>query len=241
MPVGRPDWYNAQKSSNLVTLSDMGELAVRLGSFINYYRDGKVVFYDTFTKLESSWNDAGIGVAGAAVISNSYYVTDGASVYNTINTGISNYWYLSKQVPSWNKDVVSFETALLASGLPDNIGLYITYYGTLTAYLFGIKYYPATGNLYYIDATGSTVLFTTGPSGILPDNYFLPFKLSGDNESGYYKSLRIGAYEYDMSALLGQAATPNPTGSTTLTFRIAGNASGNINVHIDRVILTEDE
>ncbi|MBA7692260.1 hypothetical protein ES703_100823 [subsurface metagenome] len=55
MPRGQPDFGQYQQKTVGATLADMGDLAVRLGSIVEYDRRGDIVLLDDFESPVLSW------------------------------------------------------------------------------------------------------------------------------------------------------------------------------------------
>ena len=65
MPRGQPDFGMYAAESVVAGLSDMAELAVRLGSISIFDRRGKVIDFDDFEGVLLKWRAVGAGLATA--------------------------------------------------------------------------------------------------------------------------------------------------------------------------------
>lgn len=73
MAHGREDWAGTAQISGLWGVSDLGELAARLGSFSTFDRRGNVVWANRFEDGYSGWSQAHVGTGSAF-----YLYADGA-------------------------------------------------------------------------------------------------------------------------------------------------------------------
>lgn len=69
MPHGTPDYGVTAPKGTTYTLQDLAELAVRLGSPMNFDRRGDVIDYMTFSQGLGSWIQSGYGAGNTAYIS----------------------------------------------------------------------------------------------------------------------------------------------------------------------------
>lgn len=74
---GHPDYGQRQAQEIISPVSDLGELAARLGSIVTYERSGNVLFLDDFDDGLAAWFPQWAGT-GAGVATESTYVYQGA-------------------------------------------------------------------------------------------------------------------------------------------------------------------
>lgn len=77
MAHGRPDWGLTSATAFTYPMTDLGELAVRLGSIDFFERRGDALCLDGFEEGVGQWNRAGYGT-GAKVELSSYFPKSGA-------------------------------------------------------------------------------------------------------------------------------------------------------------------
>lgn len=61
MPIGRPDFGQYAPTETIVGLSDLGELAARLGSVVTFDRRGNVILLDDFENGVGPWRPSSLG------------------------------------------------------------------------------------------------------------------------------------------------------------------------------------
>lgn len=69
MSHGTPDWGSGQPVNTIYQLSDLSELAARLGSIVTFDRRGDVVWLDNFEDNIDKWTISVGGVGAAAILS----------------------------------------------------------------------------------------------------------------------------------------------------------------------------
>lgn len=72
MPRGQPDYGMYAVTETIASLSDVGELAARLGSIVTYDRRGNVVDFDNFEEPVLRWGTTLVGTGSYARLNSDY-------------------------------------------------------------------------------------------------------------------------------------------------------------------------
>lgn len=241
MPRGQPDFGAMAVKEVAASISDMGELAARLGSIVIYDKRGDVVDLDDFEEPVLRWQSLTTGTG-------SYIRFDSASVksasqaiklhsvseaYGTATIG-KNYSILASEV-------LGFEFCF--SNLSDDIFLNTLFriLDGANLKIAGIRYDPNLDKLYIYDSTGGYVLFASDLPLVSENFIFHTLKIVVDFSTGYYKRLLLDDVEYDISdiAIYSGANTSPPLIYSSIG--IANMAAIGGDVWIDNVILTQEE
>lgn len=200
MARGAPD-YGAYASKEVTaSISDMGEVAARLGSIDIFDKRGDVVYFDAFEEPVLSW---GVSEINASVYLSSRDVKSRSqAVELNTDAGIDNWASINK----------SF------SILPSKrLGVEVSFGGVLAGWLFldafyhdGITEYhararfDAAGNIYVWDGDLGDYTLVAAMGVLhygLGTHFFHTMKLVADFETGKYVRLMFSTQEWDISAI----------------------------------------
>ena len=165
MARGLPDDSNVVKESAVYALSDMAELAARLGSPVNYVRFGDVYMMDEFTHGLGAWGSAVMGGGGFARLTGSHWRSKGVCAHLQGGLGATPYTYMWRWMPIPGSDKMGY---CLTFASEDNcydmqIGLLVTI-GEVQ-YPFKIMIELSTNRFYYWVEPGPWEEFDRTPIG----------------------------------------------------------------------------
>jgi len=248
MAHGGPDWGINLPVATVYGVDDMGELAARLGSIVNFDRRGNVMFLDDFESGLNKWIIVLSGGGGDAIVTTNERARSGAvSCKITTGAGAADderlFHYFA--YPVLSKMGSELSLTLEAPDI-DYIILNLTIDDGVNIKSGGIKILPAAlGSslltLQYRDETNAWVTFSTAT--IFPDDhFFVPAKLVVDMEKNMYERFLLANYAFDLSAYPIHVTAVSPTPGVSVFVVIVGNgAAGNHSLYIDDVIITQNE
>jgi len=241
MVHGGPDYGIYAPKTTIISIEDLGELAARLGSIVNFDRKGDVLWLDDFEDDISKWRSQLTGDRGSVLWSPNHPHSKGFSLKAT--TGETN------------EDEVSL-TKWFASPVLSRIGCeyhftsheklgYIAFANQIMPgtgrYTGSVKYTRATKTWQYYDATeGFTDL---SPTMELEEGEYAynAVKLVMDFTTNYYVSLIVNKTTYDLSSYplrsLDWAYEPGMRPQIT----IQNNSAAAAIIYFDNVIITQNE
>ena len=241
MPVGTPDWYSSGQSSEVSSSIDIGELAARLGSAVNYDRTGKLLFQDTFTRLDGLWTVSDHGISVAPAVDSAIAEYANSALKTTLNVGVANYFMLYKYFRMWPNSYLSLEIANYSAFRPDVIKIAITKIYNQVAQYFNAWFFDGMTALKVL---ASGLVYTTVFSGHTYEydtHRFNTIKLDLDFGANYYRQIGVDDKLYDLSAIAshqGNLAAPNVC---LVELYFYGHATQALVHYLDRVIMTIDE
>ena len=241
MPHGQPDFGAYAQKKTIYGLSDMGELAARLGSIVSYDRRGDVVWLERFNNGITNWT--GAGAAG--------FVAEDSAL-ESLSEGVS-LRTIAPDAGAFDVSVnrhnglpvnsrLGLEFAFLPDENADDIILLFTIFDGLVRHYSRIRIRLDDGAIDYVnDGTGFKELFD-GVNLRYDGLTWHHVKLVVDYSTSEYVRLLIDNIEYSMAGLgiwdFGVVGAPYL--STTLHQAYAGGVGAPV-VHFDNVILTQNE
>ncbi len=240
MPRGQPDFGQYSSETYVAGLSDMAELAVRLGSIVIFDRRGKVIDVDDFEGVVLKWTPVTIG-NGAVVFDSTYPKSGSQGLKLTSGDGANQHGTIQKGFTPLFSQRLGLEFVFSSPSADTYFVLQISYFDGTLSHLAGIRFdFNAQKIAYqstffaYTDIIDTEAFYTS-------NFFYFPVKLVVDFATGYFVRLLFGGVEHDLSSypIFSQADATNPNIKYTIAHRYRAAAGSDI--YIDDVILTEDE
>lgn len=241
MPVGQADWTPSGQSPIQTASVDIGELAARLGSAVNYDRTGKLLYQDTFTRLDGLWAvvDGGYSAAPAADTARAEY--GGSSLKTTLQVGTAKYYGLSRYFKTWQDEKLSVEIACNFNFMPNLIHLGFSTYKEQVSQIAAIELRNNCTELYVLVSGLTYTAVFTGHTYELTTARFNTIKLDIDFSTLYYRQLRIDDKLYDLSSYAVHEGTLAVANQSLIDLSFYGHATQAVVHYLDRVIFTIDD
>ena len=241
MAHGQPDFGQFTGKTTTYALSDMAELAARLGSIDTFDRRGDVVWLDNFEDNIDKWEILLGGVGAAAVLSTEAARNGARSAKLTTGNLANNYALIRKHLPSPVPSKVGFEVSFTVDD--DLNGLYfaLQLLDGVNRHVAMINYHPDTDRLYYYDNAGVEQLIAAGLNLQAAIYHFHTLKLVADMVNYRYVRLILNEVTYDLSNFTMQAI-PDATLPTLWAYVAAfTGVAANLSIYVDDAIITQNE
>ena len=240
MPRGQPDFGMYAATTVVVGLSDMAELAVRLGSISIFDRRGKVIDLDDFEGQLLKWERIAIGIANATFSSDSCK-SGTQSVYMRVTDNTNRRIYMERSLSLLPSKRLGLE---IAYSLPASTAFLLMrlYRAISTGYSYAqVKLEFTDKKIYYYDSAGNPQEFADLPTASDSEFCYYPVKMVADFDTGKYVRFISEGIEYDLSSYdLYSVITPStPIVSSRFTWE--RNSGEESTIYLDDYILTMDE
>lgn len=241
MAKGQRDFGLYAPTDIIGGMSDMGELAARLGSIVTFDRRGNVIFADNFESGIQNWYPGGIG--SQVIEWCSQYSRDGGfSCKLETDTDEDDSALITRHVGYPVLSIMGMEISI--SDKQNWKFLYIRLLLTLAGgqWEANVRYDYTAKTLLYLNSLG-TYTAIPGASYDTQGNpsYFDTIKLVADFVNYKYKRLTLNDTTYALSGIglrwVGGLGTPNLHASIELFSDGVGAAIG----YVDSIILTQNE
>jgi len=241
MPRGQPDYGQYQQKVVGGTLSDMADLAVRLGSIVEYDRRGDIVFLDDFEELILKWATPVIG-AGYVRLDSTTAKSGSQSVKLYTDVGGVATAAMVKRFVVLGVMRVGIEISF--SDLTDDADFifHTTYWDGTTAWRSRLWWDYSARTFYIFDEIRDYWVAVVNYGSLRRGEYvFYPIKLVLDFVNHRYVRVMLAGTEYDLSAYTIQPIA-SAGGIYLLTaFTIINTAAVNNQCWVDDFILTMNE
>lgn len=241
MAHGKPDWGMVGPKQTVYGLDDLGEAVVRLGSPVIFDRRGDVVFMDDFERGFTVWEIATAGVGSAVYRSVNAARGSGVSCQITVG-GVAG--ATARILTRLSYPVLSnmgLEVAVTVGTLSYRIDFYLGAYTGAQYVRSVIRYERATGNLYYLDATGAYILLAAGVNlGIFTNLYHIVKLVVDLNANAYIRAI-VDSTQYDLRGI-PIWVTANVTAPHAMAMvYVHGDGANAATINVDDVIITQNE
>jgi len=241
MTRGAPDDSNVLSTSTFYRLDDMAELAVRLGSVVNYHRAGNVVFATDFGEGLSPLDRQETAVGGIIEVSNDLSLSGGVAVMLGYVAAVGSRASIGvRYFPVSSGKVGLGVVAEIGKNL-DRLSLDMVLSDAVQKRHFRIRLYPETGIGTYYSADGPYVEFTDDLPLVGAVVGYTTFKMIVDVEGITYETLTIGDKTFDLGSAPGRELGIVPPYYFQGYVTAWGNGLGAGSSLIDSIVLTRNE
>ena len=241
MAKGQPDFGQYAPTETIVGLSDLGELAARLGSIVTFDRRGNVIWMDDFENGIRQWCPFGIGTWSVDWESN-YSKTGGFSCKLTTDAIAGRSVNIQKYIGFPILSAIGLEASFSNEQNWRYLEIWLWLDDGTYEYNAVIRYDHPNKKLQYMDATGA-YQDIVGGSYETPDypEWFDTLKFVADFTTCKYKRLLVNSKVFDLSALSFEKDPFATTPQMVVAFRLTTNANAAAIGYIDDVIITQNE
>jgi len=238
---GAPDDSNVLSTSTFYRLDDMAELAVRLGSPVQYLRSGNIVFCTTFEDGFNRLSYHAPVLGGSVSLVNSLVLTGGAAVEIGFIAVANSGGSITAIVPPVLTGQIGVATALKLSLWEGYIEVTVNRRGVDRLRIFTVRLYPQTNTGVYLDSGGVPVEFTSDLHLDDSNDYYTLVKLVVNPDTKYYQSVIVGDTRYDLSSYLGRDLAGVAPYNLSGVVGIYGDGGAVNATLIDHLIVTKNE
>ena len=241
MVHGTRDWGITAGAATTYRLTDLAELAARLGSPVTHDRQGDVIFMDNFEDGLGKWEAASDGGGDSVGLSAARARSGWLSALLTSGSGAGRYAQIYRGV---NLPVLSGLGVELSFSVPvalETLKLQLHILDGPNRYRFEVPYDDANNRLDRLNAAGG---LTTVASGLVLAGWgrmFHTVKLVGDTLNGTYGRLIMNDTKHDLEEAEAFSGADSGDPRLELTVTLTGRSGYNDAVHIDDVIATQNE
>jgi len=237
---GQRDWGNIGAEATVAGLSDMGELAARLGSPVTFNREGNVLLLDTFEYGLGRWESSAIAPS-TVEISAAWSRYGAYSVKFDIAADAAKYGLVDTYLPYPVKSKYGLEFSLRLNSYIDIIYINLNFADGAQYQNYEIRAYPNGELLKLDDQDAGRVTFADPWIIRTAGRNWHTCKLVVDIVNQYYQRLIWNDVEYDLTAYRPEVDTSTDASRIFLRLQFYGSNSGAGVAYLDDVIFTQNE
>jgi len=241
MAHGSPDWGASRPVTTIYQLSDLGELAARLGSIVTFDRRGDVVWLDDFEDNIEKWDYTTLGTGAAVALSTDKARNGAKSCKLTCGNTIGNITYIYRTIGA---PIVATKIGAEVSMILDPfimIYFYIEVYKPPTAYRVTIRYNPIDNVLQYQNLAGGYEDLLVGLD-LQGGNSWHTLKIVGDfSSTGQYDRVLLNNLTPDVAGVASYQFATAVEDQLRVVIMASSLTAANRSMYVDDVIITQNE
>lgn len=241
MAHGTPDWGVTAGAVTVYQLTDLAELAARLGALSVFDRRGDIFYQDGF---EDGLHDWTTSVSGTAAEVRGSMVEAQSGRYSCLLVGGSTATFLAQieqtvRFPA--PTPLGLEASVFNPGLIPQINLRQRVLDGTFQTDFEVRNPLGAQTLQYLDAVGAWVTFATGVTELTQASVWSPWKLVMDPVTRQYVRFRLGQRTWSLAGIPALSAAVVDAAVCVPRIQVTSDAGNNRSVYVDDVILTQNE
>ncbi len=241
MAHGYPDYGVGAPKKTTYTLSDMAELAARLGSIVTFDRRGDVVWLDDFEAGLEKWAPVIVGTGAALTNSPEAARSGGFSAKLTLGDAIDDQTGFVKYMGLPTLSKVGFEISFTIASALSHLGWRIFMLDGTYQHEAYIRYYESGSELKYLDQN-NVYQHLAYIGNLWHASYcWHTAKLVVDHINHKYVRFLINENAIDMSALPYYHPLSGVSPVYSFRYYAANGIIGNRSVYADDAIITQNE
>ena len=236
-----PDYARWNAQSTVYPVTDLGEMAARLGSIVTYDRRGDVLFLDDFEAGLARWQAETSGAGATVDLS---LATARSGLFSARLVGgkdTSRYARIYHEAPYSVMSSLGFEMALASASNGGEGEWELDVYTGAAWRDAVVRWDWNAGTLKYQDSSGVFQQFATNVGRLADLGLFVPGKLVIRAELNEYHRFLLFDQEYDLSGIAIRAAASSSQPYLRARAGVYSRAAQNDTIHVDDVILTQNE
>jgi len=241
MAHGQPDHSVDQRARTIYRVTDVGELAARLGSICTFDRRGDVIWLDDFESNIDKWFTNLEGAGGSIALSPDTARSGGLSCKIVTGNVAGNEAQISRYSHYPVLSRVGFEISMTFHTAIDYVQMTSAADDGTDLLLAAIRYYPNTATIKYNTSAGAWADLATDINFYWAINCFNSLKLVVDFDTKKYVRLIAGNQEIDMSTLSIQTTAFANHYFLVATLITAPKANVSATHYVDDAIQTQNE
>lgn len=241
MAHGAPDFGIYAPKETIIRIEDLGELAVRLGSIVNFDRKGDVLWLDDFEDGISKWVKVLTGGRGSVVWSAVHSQNKGFSALLTTGDTDEDAVGIIRYLPVLVFSKIGFEASFTIDANIKFIDF--LFYMALQddRHYARIRHIVATNTWQYYDWEGEYQDLSPTFRLYRRDEFFHTVKFVFDLTTQYYSHCKVDDTIFDLSSYKYRRTGGNGSFACSFYIKITNNAAVEATSYVDNAIVTQNE
>lgn len=241
MAHGTPDWQQTSGVSTVYQLTDMAELAVRLGSIVSFDRAGDIVLMEDFEQGLSAVHHGSGGAGAASYLSMLHKKSGQFGLCLVAGSDEERYAYYSNYSGIVQLSKLGLETSFTIDDNTMSLEFIITYLTGDTQIDSCVTLNFQAGTIAILDDTFASVVIDTLPMTWANRDIFYTLKMVVDMANKTYRKLLVFGQQYDLSAYNLYSSASVLGAIAVIQIYHYSRAGENPTIYLDNVIMTQNE
>jgi len=241
MPRGQPDYGEYAVKEVAASVSDMGEVAARLGSIVTFDKRGDVVDFDNFEEPVLKWGYTYYDALSTVYLSSDNPKSGSQSVRFYVPAVVGNWAYIFKTTSPLGSKNIGVEISFSAIHGAKTLEILLEHYDGEYLRKAGARFHQSEGKLYIEDENYSWLEVANIGDTLYSVFVYYTMKLVCNFDTGKYSRLLFSNRQIDLSnkAIWKTADTSAPSLTQYIRTEVLGSA--NTVCFLDDFVLTQAE
>jgi len=241
MVHGGPDYGIYHPKTTIISIEDLGELAVRLGSIVNFDRKGDVLWFDDFEDGIDKWVPTLTADRGSIEWSSIHSHNKGFSALLTSGATDGDVIGISRWLPILVFSKIGFEVSFTVDANIKFIDFIFYLEDGTSRHYARMRHIMSTHTWQYYDSGGTYRDLSPTVELYKRDEFFHTMKFVFDLATLYYSHLKVNDTTFDLSDKKYRKTTLGTGYHCYFYIRVENNAAVEATSYIDNVIITQNE
>lgn len=241
MSHGFPDYGVAAPKQTTYALSDMAELAARLGSINTFDRRGDIIWFDDFEENINKWAQVPVGVGASIALSTNAARSRAKSAKLTTGNLANDYALITRSLPVQTIGRIGFEHSFSVQGPYGYLEARLTFYSSLGEIEGALKLDLRNKRLYYHTTGDAWNLIASNVKTPAATYLFHTLKFTVDFDTQKYLRAILNNTEYDLTSYALYTNPPIAAPLINVVLKMVTDAAFNRTLYVDDVIITQNE
>jgi len=241
MGHGTPDWWGTEPTATVHKVSDLGELAARLGSIDTFDRRGDVVWLSGFEDGLAEFIPVRTGAGSDRNISTTTACKGAYSLKLTIGSNAEDMSGVEKWVPYPALSGFGGEVSFTWNTGLDRLEIWLILYDGTNRTYFAVNLSQTNGKIYYRNSAGGWTEIDSLPAWATATDLFHVAKLAIDLSTGKYMRLTLDNTGYSLAGISAEAPLSAVQPNLLFSVRAYGPGVTTPTIYVDDMIITQNE
>ncbi len=241
MPGETPDWGALSGQATVFPVTDLGELAARLGSIDRFDRRGDVIFMDDFADGLGKWVTGTAGTGAAADLSFSEVRNGMLSCRLLAGSDGTRQALIYRALSFPALSGMGLEVSFQIPPFTEEIQFLFSLYDGVNFNDFRVIWRDTDDDLQYRDSNGDHVTFQAGVDLSIWSSLFHVMKMVVDADAKTYVRVILDDQEYSLAGIAAEQSANATLPMLRPRIQNHGRAGANDVVYLGDVIVTQNE
>ena len=241
MAHGTPDWGVTAGAVTTYQLTDLAELAVRLGSIDTFDRRGDVIWLDSFADGLNKWGSLASGTGAAVGLSVARARNGQFCALLTAGSDASRSAEIGRLIALPVLSRLGCEVSFSLGSAIDLLDLVVDVFDGTNQVEYYVWWDADAETLNYLDVNGDAVILATGVDPWRSATLFHTWKVVVEASAREWVRVILDDRQYSLAGVAGYVIGPGSDRYLRLTVRLWGHAGENDTVYVDDPIITQNE
>jgi len=236
-----PDWGRANAQAAVFPVTDLGELAARLGSPATFDRRGDVAYIDDFESGLHNWSQTLSGTGALADLTTLRSRSGRLAARLVGGSSSSRLARINRSLPRPGGRGLGCEFSFALPSAVDNVRVTLSVYEAATATHYAIVYDDVNNKLSYLNFSAGLTDFATGVSLATGATLFHTLKIVIDRTLELYARAILDDVEYELTSALPNPAIVSDGPKVVVGFQVVSRSGQNDACYADDCVFTTNE